>query len=267
MSLHNEIKPDFQRYLTAKTSVDDRALNRVVWSELVARLPAEPKVLEIACGVGTMYTRMLEWGLMLEEGKYLGTDIAPGNISAAQAGGLQGDPKFKCADFFDLEPDQSYDLLVAAAFLDLMPLERALPHLLQFLKPGGLAYFPINFDGVTLFEPAHKFDAAVLGAYHHSMDSRESGGHSLTGRQLFQAFPSAGFDILSAGASDWIVYPSNGTYPADEAYFLDHILHFFETSCAHVDGMDEWLAVRRGQVANGTLTFIAHQYDFLVQRT
>ncbi len=261
-----EFKPDFQRYLSAKVTVDDRALNRRVWEELATRSPMNPKILEVACGTGTMYARMHAWGLISGSATYLGIDMAPENVNKASETGYPGEPNFTCADLFDLQPDSSYDLLISSAFLDLVSLDSALPHLIRILKPGGLAYFPINFDGLTYFEPVHPADAHVLDAYHASMDDRPGGGHSQTGRRLFRALPAAGFEILSVGASDWMVFPSSGSYPGEEAYFLRHILHFFEKSCAGAPGLAGWLADRKAQIGRGELVYIAHQYDFLAQR-
>ena len=59
----------FTRYLAAKKSVDDRALNRHVWHSLAqamsAAVPDGPvQVLEIGAGIGTMVERLVEWGLL-----------------------------------------------------------------------------------------------------------------------------------------------------------------------------------------------------------
>ena len=75
---------------------------------------------------------------------------------------------------------------------------------------------------------------------------------------------------MASGASDWVVHPVNGQYPADEAYFLNFILHFFEQSLTDNPELDptalkHWLAVRRAQVESGELVYIAHQIDFLVR--
>lgn len=259
--------PDFQRYLMAKRSVDDRSLNRPVLARLAAELPPAPQVLEIACGTGTMFARLHEWGLLDESAAYLGVDSDADSIAAARAAGYPGRPAFQAADFFTFRPEAQADLLVASAFLDLVDLDSALPRMASFLRPGGLGYFPIHFDGLTIFDPAHAQDGPVLAAYHASMDRRPTGGHSRTGRRLFQAFSGAGLDILACGASDWVVHPVGGVYPEDEAYFLRHILHFFETSCTGTAGLPEWLVARRGQVDAGELVFIAHQYDFLVRKS
>ena len=45
----------YARYLAAKTTVDDRALNRHVLAELRRLMPAgAPRVLEVGAGLGTM---------------------------------------------------------------------------------------------------------------------------------------------------------------------------------------------------------------------
>ena len=53
---------DNARYLTAKTTVDDRALNRHVLAELRRLIPAAPRVLEVGAGLGTMVARLIDWG-------------------------------------------------------------------------------------------------------------------------------------------------------------------------------------------------------------
>jgi hypothetical protein len=105
------------------------------------------------------------------------------------------------------------------------------------------------------------------------MDERVTSGRpsgdSRTGRRMFTWLRQAGLRILEAGSSDWTVFPRDGVYPADEAYFLRHILSFFSQSLKGRPELDEqvlaaWLAVREEQIERGELVFIAHQFDFLV---
>ncbi len=189
-------------------------------------------------------------------------------------------------------------MLIAHAFLDLLPMPASLVQLFGLLKPHGLAWLTINFDGVTSLEPPIRFSASPSVAssaapsirfsasesaapsadldttlerlYHQTMDARPTGGDSQSGRHLFQHLEQAGGEILAAGPSDWVVYPTRGSYPADEAYFLHFILHFFELSLTgHPDLNPEvfaaWLAARHAQVERGELVYLAHQLDFLAR--
>ncbi len=62
---------DYARYLAAKTTVDDRALNRHVLAELRHLMPAgAPRVLEIGAGLGTMVARLMDWGAV-SAGEYI----------------------------------------------------------------------------------------------------------------------------------------------------------------------------------------------------
>src|SRR6267378_1692416 len=71
----------FMRYLAAKKSVDDRALNWQVWQRLVAALPRatqqQPlRVLEVGAGIGSMVERLVA-GNVLTHATYAAIDQAP----------------------------------------------------------------------------------------------------------------------------------------------------------------------------------------------
>jgi SAM-dependent methyltransferase len=77
----------FERYLAAKRAVDDRALNRRVWAELVAavrrRPPGQPlRLLEVGAGIGTMVERLLEWDLLAPAAA---AHPVPGSARSAEA--------------------------------------------------------------------------------------------------------------------------------------------------------------------------------------
>jgi len=156
------------------------------------------------------------------------------------------------------------DCVVAQAFADLVPVQRLLDAVESALTPGGLAYLPITFDGGTILQPDHPADRAVERAYHAAIDA-EPGRDSRAGRHLLDACRRRDGDLLAAGASDWILRPTDDGYPADEAFFLDAILSFVAEALADADveGGDDWLATRREQLAAGDLTYVAHQYDLL----
>lgn len=277
---------NFQRYLAAKKTVDDRALNRQVWDTLAHALPAGAlRVLEIGAGIGTMAERMLDWGL-LAEAHYTAIDARPDNIAIANQRLQQLPPgitlDLEAIDLFDFiarrhsseREHRGWDLLVAHAFLDLMDIPRILPQLFALLRRGGLYYFTLNFDGATLLQPQidSSFDAHIERLYHRTMDERITGGQpsgdSRAGRHLFGHLRAAGADILAAGSSDWVVFAGPDGYPADEAYFLHFIIHTMHHALTGYRGLDParfdaWIARRHAQIERGELVYIAHQLDFV----
>jgi hypothetical protein len=165
-----------------------------------------------------------------------------------------------------------FDVVLANALLDLVDLPSVLPRLLARLDADGVFYFSINFDGVTIFEPETDpaIDEAVMLSYHRTMDQRrlevQPVAHSQTGRRLLAALPSFGADILAAGSSDWVVHPTGGTYHPDERVFLGAILDMIEQALHDANDLSpkdlsRWLAIRRRQLAEGSLILIAHQID------
>ena len=288
----------FPRYLLAKQSVDDRALNKEVLSAMKASLPPGPlSIIEVGGGIGTMLTRLLRWDLLTHV-EYTLVDEMAENIAFARdwlpewASGQGWQTKLIEGEALHISDDRRdvrvhlvqsdvfefirqapapADLLIAHAFLDLLPMPESLSALFRLTKE--LAWLTINFDGVTSLEPAidPELDARIERLYHRSMDTRPSGGDSQAGRHLFNHLKQVGAEILSTGASDWVVYPVHGQYPFDEAYFLDFILNFFEESLAdHPDleavTFSDWLRQRRAQVDHAELVYIAHQMDYLVKK-
>lgn len=269
----------FVRYLAAKRPIDDRSLNAYVWEQFVGHFPGRPlSVWEIGAGTGTMIARLAARAVLPAGSRYHAVDADPANINAARQSLAGLDLPFtvtlEAADAFAAIARQQpqADLLIAHAVLDLLDLPRALPRLLSALAPGGLFYFTLNFDGLTVLEPAidAELDARIMALYHQTMDDRQldgrPSGDSRSGRHLLSLIPAAGGEIIAAGSSDWVVLPRHGGYPGDEAYFLHHILYFMESSLAGHPALDaaqfdRWLGRRRAQVDAGELIYIAHQLD------
>jgi SAM-dependent methyltransferase len=287
----------YARYLAAKTTVDDRALNRPVLAELRRLMPAgAPRVLEIGAGLGTMVARLLDWGVigageyvlldadrhLLDSSRHWLHDWATrrGLRTDLRPDGLQvGDLRVRLVhaelgEYLAAAHGEPADVLIANAVLDLVDVPAVLPGLLGLLAPGGVYWFTINYDGESTFEPDSHGDDEVMRAYHRDMDERirygRPAGESRTGRRLFHHLRAAGAPALAAGSSDWVVHPApDGTYPADEAHFLCCILTTIRDALqdradwvapAH---LADWLAVRGRQLAAGELVYIAHQLDFV----
>ena len=301
-------RDNFIRYLSAKKSIDDRALNRHVRDSLAKALDSHPSrdrldILELGAGIGTMVERVLEWGLIRDAAIYTAMDGDRRCIIEAKPRLTQWaethhfaardeDPdslrlegrqqrvlvKLEAADLREFLPRHEgrpqWDLLIANAFLDLIDLGSAVPRILSLLRPNGLFYFTINFDGVTAFQPDidPEFDRRVEALYHQTMDRRvvdaKPSGDSRTGRRLFEHLAAAGAEIVAAGASDWVVFAGPEGYPGDESYFLHHIIHTVGTALERHPDLDperfsRWIAERHAQIEQGRLVYIAHQIDFL----
>jgi SAM-dependent methyltransferase len=298
---------EFTRYLAAKKSVDDRALNRHVWDSLAQAMSRGAsdrpvQVLEIGAGIGTMVERLVEWG-MLRQATYTAIDADPETIVESR----QRMPRWMTAHGFNMRQETAtqqrfwrdgqdivvetevidlqrlvgrcqgqgrWDLVMAHAVLDLLHIPTTLPSLLALLRPGGMCYFTIAFDGATILQPT--IDSALDGQiellYHQTMDLRRIAGHlsgdSYTGRHLFGHLRAAGVEILDAGSSDWVIFAGSHGYPSDEAYFLHFIIHTIGAALEGHPALDpvsltRWIAQRHAQIEAGSLVYIAHQLDFL----
>ncbi|UPV72848.1 class I SAM-dependent methyltransferase [Halorussus limi] len=292
---------NFQRYLSAKRSVDDRALDRRVEGRLAEEIEerfdtaGDPlRVLEVGAGIGSTVARLLGRPWFPDRVDYTALDIEPENVAAARErlpawaaprgfavrragdrfvltrGRTRAEVRFRAADAFDVlaDADREFDLVVAHAFVDLADPADALAAFRRNLAPDGLAYCPITFDGGTGFEPTTDpdFEQRLVDAFHRHLDES---GDSRAGRHLL-AEASATGEVLAAAGSDWVVHPRDGGYPADEAYFLDCIVEMVAGAVRKEGGIEErriaaWAARRRDQIADAQLVYCAHQLDLLVR--
>lgn len=299
----------FTHYLIAKKSIDDRSINRHVYGVLARQLAKKSvkqalSLLEVGSGCGTMLARLLEWGLM-RDAQYTAMDSWAKFIHQTDAylskWGLQWDYKMQFVgpnhrqlvrigqqvelklintdlmSFLETTPNENYDVILAHAFLDLVNLDETLPGLVDLTVPGGYLYLTLNFDGMTIFEPPIdlELDNQIEELYHASMDNRRVKGHlsgnSCTGRRLIHALQGLDLPILAAGSSDWVMFPPENGYNAEEIFFLNYILDTIESSLSENPSLDpiafrEWIAKRRHQIMDGSLIYIAHQLDVLAQK-
>ena len=151
---------DYARFLAAKTTADDRALNRQVLAELGRLMPAgAPRVLEVGAGLGTMAGRLLDWGvvnageyILLDSDRQLLGDSHRWLCDWAAARGVRSDPlpdglqlgdlrvrlvHAELGDYLEAARGETADVLIANAVLDLVDVPAVLPGLLRLLVPGG----------------------------------------------------------------------------------------------------------------------------------
>jgi len=299
----------FIRYLAAKKTIDDRSLSSHVFQTLSEMLKElyfneEIQVMEAGCGIGSMIERMLAWGAFTRA-SYTAVDLEPeyiaeamgrlvryGNETSTEVHKKTGNVlvlqnhvqniriELKVGDVIEFAKNNSgrreYHLIIAHAFLDLIDIYSFLPPILSLVKPGGLLYFTLNFDGVTSLEPAidAAIDRQIISLYHETMDHRfvigKPWGESKTGRHLLPFLQRSGLNILDAGSSDWVLFPTNGSYQNDDAYFLHFIVDTIHRAVKlrpeiNPGQLNSWADNRHMQVERAELFYVAHQLDVLAQ--
>ncbi len=283
------------RYLKAKAAVDDDALNARVYDALaqgIADMGSRPlRVIELGAGVGSTFRRLFERGL-LSSGEYVMVDheseslteasrAAAAILGSSSQAELSVDSVVADAVAYlreQAEADRLADVIIAQALVDLLNVPEFLEAAANALRPGGLLYLPITPDGENVFEPITNavLNARVVDSYHRTMDERRTPdglptGGRRAGRALLGEIPQAGLEITAAGSSNWVVYPQDGGYPEDVAYFLHHIINFVwealnEHAVVFSVGLEEWVAERHMQIEHGELVYIAHQLDVLARK-
>jgi len=246
-------------FLTAKRTVEDRALNRRVWERFVTALAeraaggSDPvRIVEIGVGTGSMIARLVGWEALPPTVSYRAVDLDADTVDSARKqlpewlrdAGYTVDEQsnrlhahrtdsdgtertieitLEVGDGFAI--DDEADAVIAAAVLDLVELSPAVDDLKVVLADGGLLYAPITFNGHTSFLPRKPGDGQIEQLYHRHMDEiRDQSGSSRAGQQLLDVLPTTGYTVLEAGGADWIVRPVDGEYPAAESTVLEHLL-------------------------------------------
>ena len=245
-------------FLTAKRTVEDRALNRRVWERFVTGLADRAsdgndpvRIVEIGAGTGSMIARLADWEVLPQTVSYRAVDLDADTLEIARmrlperlrtagytvddgadqlVARQQGDGvdrrieiTLEVGDGFAI--DDEADAVISAAVLDLVDLQLAVEDLKDLLVDGGLLYAPVTFNGHTSFIPSDPLDERIERLYHRHMDEvREQPGSSRAGQRLLKILPAAGYTVLEAGGADWIVRPVDGVYPDSESTVLDHLL-------------------------------------------
>jgi len=311
--------PAFQEYLEAKRLVDLRCLNRRVSAAFRSRLEAirDPAVIDLGTGTGLMIRKLASmhlsgsvriFGVDLDEDScraaraFIEDDLvrigyrmeevkqAHGNSGSCERLHALGEScslriEMRVGDVLApgtpwLPEGTSFDAVTANAFLDLMPLNDTLALVCRLLKPGGLFYATINYDGITTLLPTgddDDFESELLDIYNRSMEMRRVRGKvtggSRTGRRLYGSLLEQGFAIIEWGSSDWVVVPKAGRYRPGEKTFLRAILQMiFEegrlSGNLERERLDRWHEKRLGALEErvATLSLMNHQVDVLARK-
>jgi len=286
---------DYVDYLDLKRAIDDRSLNPQVWQRLADWVTTRQKdgkvlrILEIGAGIGTMIERLLD-NKLLSRCEYTAVEMESGFRDAAMqrlqfwadshghqfaeektaVWSLRGVDSTTVIHWVHGDALQigqqfgpgAFDLIIAHAVVDLLPVPTLMPDLLTRLSANGAYYFSLNYAGETLFLPPLTTDQKIFQAYNNDMDKRFPGldwQPSHTGQLLGPWLTAHGHPVIAEGASDWELQ-SDPDQPAN--LFIANILDTIETALAGMPGLTEWLTTRRQQLRAGMLKFRASNRDY-----
>lgn len=295
----------FRDYLDIKFSLDERSLNPAVKTAFFTALRDRPALacLELGAGSGASIWRLLNADLkarlditavdrdrdLLELAQrrtvaLLGArgfkvTASPGAIKAKQ-GKRQITVEFIMADLQDFEHDRlgHYDAVIAHAVMNLLPPRTMAGRILSWLKPRGLFYATLNYDGGTSLLPIYRdqsLEDRILAVYDATMEKRRVEGHSTgsarSGRRLHAALLETGMSVLAYGSSDWNLTPLNRRYLDRESVCLAALLDVVRDEAEQSgqfteEELDFWYRSRLRQVRECDLGLIVHQLDFLAEK-
>lgn len=171
-----------------------------------------------------------------------------------------------------------FDAVIAHQLMDLLPVAVMAERIAGWLRPGGVFYATLNYDGGTALFPGYR-DAAlegrILAAYDESMERRRVHGHpsggAHSGRRLYDALLRVGLEPVAYGASDWSLSPIRRAYRDRDRLCLAALLEMIRDQAAASGAvadpaLDGWYRHRLGELESGTLGLIVHQLDLLVEK-
>ncbi len=308
----------FQTYLEARRTVDDRALHDSVFEVFADGLAefsggnGDPlRIVEIGGGIGTMIARLVERDVFTGSVRYrlidrdadtidrareglpdwlraagckvertaTGLDVRSSRTRADEPPGFDLEVILETADAFDGSPDgMAADAVIGSAVFDLLDLDRALSWAASVMRPGGLFYAPLTYDGATEFSPPDPFDGRLERLYHRHMNEvRDEPGGSRAGSRLVELLESDDrpFEVLEVGTSEWVLSPHNRSPSVASAervvtrYLLETIADALSDYA--VETVDprirrRWRHRREDELDAGELTVRVRHVDVLARR-
>lgn len=271
------------RWLYLKAVVLDRpSYSQGMHDELCKR--RYNRILDCGTGAGGFAKTLCDW---LDFDSLTGLDISPHLIETAKKKFIDSkeDISFHVHNLYDMEANKKYkdfDLVTAQALLEHTDLDKIIPILRGFCKPGGYLYFPHNYISPTMFLPV--FDNAVDRAIIDNFDSftienqvfeGHSCGDSKCGAKLYSAFKDHGFEIIRFDTSDWVLYARGNGFTEEEKETAEMLVSFFYN--ANKDPkiplsrriapkiLQEWNVTRLQQIEDNQLLYICPQASILVK--
>ena len=295
---------DFSAYLDAKFALDSRSLNPTVLENLrrALALRSSLRCLDLGSGKGATIKRLvdlcpaasleitaldLDPGLLTSGAEQLSQDFQKRGFQILRsATGLVAQTRtrrisiaFACDSALIWNPGMGeFDLIAAHAFMDLMPLAALCEKVLALLKPAGIFYASLNYDGETALIPPYpeeSLEREILEYYDLSMEQRRldhaATGGAYSGRRLVGALSRSGFEIEAYGASDWEITPLRGQYRDRDAACLQALLDMIHAEAQdsgrfNPELLARWYRERCAAIDVVRLGMIVHQLDILAAK-
>lgn len=175
-------------------------------------------------------------------------------------------------DLIDARP-ASADIVVGQAIMDLFAPPDGADVLAATLRPGGIAWLPITYDGYTAVGPTPDadLDRRILDRYERTMRrTPRAGGAAMAAGASHLAHAIHHHDdleLIAAGSSDWVLLPGPPR-SEDERTLLARMLRFIEDAVpvGEIPSVSPWIAARRDELERDELALVVHQLDLVVRR-
>ena len=197
--------------------------------------------------------------------------------------GIEHSVKFYRASVYDTDRILSIcngqaDVVMGNTVFEHLNPELALKAIKNYLKEGGPVYLPVNADKELILRPEYadaeleeKIIKGFLDAHFETLENIVVDGKTYKqgdvccGRNLFNNFSKAGFEVLAYGGSQKTIVPSKRCYSDHEKKYLEF---FLEKMCGiekanNPEKVTAWFKERTEQLEQGKLYAILKQMDIL----
>jgi len=278
------------RWLELKSKIlDDPAYSQRIHDRLKKRKYFD-SVLDCGTGTGLFAVKLSQ---MIEFKQLLGFDINENLVKFAKEhtwahipGNIRPNVQFVLHDLFSehkLFKENQFDLITGQAFLEHTTINESIEILSKSCKEQAWMYFPHNYSGLAVFEPAYDpvVERQILENFNiYNIETQKYGdrlcGDSQCGQKLPYLFAKHGFQVLDFSTTDWVL-TAKGRFNREEKEILNFIIDIFYdvndpgqqtipvSRRLSQETLKEWKSFHKNNIEANKLTFIGLQTSILVE--